>query len=67
MWNETKYDEEEEIRKREKIITDDTILIEEVTEVVRLLKKGKAAGNDNITAEMSQNMGENRFEVLTEL
>ena len=32
-----------------------------------MLKRGKAAGHDNITAEMLQNMGENGLEMLTEL
>ena len=34
---------------------------------IHMLKGGKAAGHDNITAEMLRNMGENGLEMLTEL
>ena len=46
---------------------DEGIIIEEVTEAIHMSKRGIAAGRDNITAEMFQNMGENGLEILTGL
>ena len=43
------------------------IRIEGVIEAIHTLKRGKAAGHDNITAKMLQNVEENGFKILTEL
>ena len=46
---------------------EETKKIDEVTEAIRRLKRGKAAGHDNITAKMLQNLGEKGLELLTKL
>ena len=60
-------DEEEDIKEQKEKMGDEGTRIEEVIEAIYMLKRGKAAGNDNITAETLQNMGENGLEMLTEL
>ena len=54
-------DEEEDIKGQKEKMRYEGI------EVAYMLKRGKAAGHNNITAEMLQNMGENGREMLTEL
>ena len=57
---------EEDIKEQTEEMRDEGIRIEEVIEAIHVLKRGKATGQDNITAEMLQNMGENGLEMLTE-
>lgn len=64
---QTEYEEEENIQEQKEEMRDEAIIIEEVIEAVQMLKIGKVAEQDLITVEMLQNMGENRFEMLTEL
>ena len=45
----------------------DEIKVEEVKDSIRLLKRGKTAGHDGITAEMLKNMGRNGVDMLTKL
>ena len=54
-------DEEEDVEEQKEEMWDEGIRIEEV------LKRGTAAGHDDITAEMLQNMGENGLEMSTQL
>ena len=58
--------EEDDIKEQKEEMRDEGIRIEEVIEAIHMLKTGKAAGYDNITAEMLQNMGENGLEMLTD-
>ena len=64
---QTGDDEEAGIKEQKEEMRGEGMRIEEVIETVRMLKRGEAAEHDNITAEMLQNMGENGFEMLTEL
>ncbi|XP_030766848.1 uncharacterized protein LOC115890687 [Sitophilus oryzae] len=41
--------------------------IDETVEAIKMLKKGKAAGHDNITGEMLKNLGESAVTVFTDL
>nr|CAH7736536.1 unnamed protein product [Callosobruchus chinensis] len=45
----------------------DKIQVEEVTEIVNALKRGKSAGHDGIAAEMLKHMGDSGTEMFTEL
>ena len=60
-------DEEDDIKEQEEEMRDEGIRIEEVVEAIHMLKSGKAAGLDSITAEELQNVGTNGLEMLTEL
>ena len=60
-------EEEENIQEQKEEIKNEGIIIEEVTECVPMLKRGKTTGHDNTRAEMLQNIGENEFEMSTEL
>ena len=60
-------DDEEDIKEQKEETRNEGITIEEVIESIHMLKRGKVAEHDNITAEMLQNMGENGLEMLTEL
>ena len=51
-------DEEKDIGEQKEEMCDEGIRIEEVIEAIHMLKREKAAGQDNITAEMLQNMRE---------
>jgi len=64
---QTGNDEEEDIKEHKEEMRDEGIRIEEVIEGIHILKSGKAAGYENITAKMLQNTGENELEMLTEL
>jgi len=44
-----------------------TISSEEINAVIKDLPKGKACGNDNISAELPQGMGEKSIEIMTSL
>ena len=61
---QTGDDEEEDIKEQKEEMRDEGIRIEEVIETIHMLKRGKAAGHDNITADMLQ---ENGLEMLAEL
>ena len=52
-------EEDDDIKEQKEEMRDEGIRIEEVIEAMHMLKRGKAAGHDNIIAEMLQNMGEN--------
>lgn len=58
------YEGEENEKYREQ---QQEIKEEEVLESIKMLKRGKAAGNDEVTAEMLQNLGRNGIEVMTYL
>ena len=45
----------------------DEIKMNEVQDAIRMLKRGKAAGHDEITPEMLKNLGRNGVELLTSL
>ena len=60
-------DEEEDSEEQKEEMGDEGIRIEEVMETINMKKGGKAAGHDNIEAEMLQNMEENGLEILYEL
>ena len=60
-------DEEEVIKEQKEEMTEEEIRIEEVIEVIRVLKRGKPEGHGNIPAEMLQNMGKNGLSLLTVL
>ena len=60
-------DEEQDIKEQKEEMRDKGTRIEEVIEAIHMLKRGKAAGHDYIAVEMVQNMGENVFEMLSEL
>ena len=45
-------EEEDDIKEQKEEMRDEGIRIEEVIEAIHMLKRGKAAGHDNITAEM---------------
>ena len=44
-----------------------TISSEEIVAVIKDLPKGKTCGNDNISAELLQGMGEKGIEIMTSL
>ena len=49
---QTGDEEEDDIKEQKEEMRDEGIRIEEVIEAIHMLKRGKAAGHDNITAEM---------------
>ena len=55
---QTGDDEEENIEEQEEKTGEEGIRTGEVIEATHMLKRGKAAGHDNIMVEMFQNMGE---------
>lgn len=60
---EAEVEEERHLQEEE----EEEVQIEEVLVAVKMLKRGKAAGHDKITAEMIQNMGGKGYKLLTEL
>lgn len=59
--------EEIHFELEEESAENEDIKVEEVREAIFMMKRGKAAGSDGITAEMLQNLGEGGVNMLTEL